>query len=338
MTKSGNSSHSEKSFDLLQLEDEFFANLESLGRSRNTLKNYKTDLDCFNNYLKANQDDLNIGHFKTGHIEKYGHYLQNKYSSDNSRRRRVQALRKFFDFLVEKNLFDSNPVRAIPTSPKFLDIPRPAKFTHIKTAWEYLLEESQSKNTLTSLTAKRNIIIVALIYGGGLKVSDLTIITKKDIFIPDDIESDEPRVLIHPRKRDPYTVKLPKVFSHIYQDYLKTLEESQRASNLEFDKILFNANAYRIINGGLSPRGIEMVFKDLSQKLMIEFTPKSLRQSCIFKWLKQNKKDAVIKEWLGLSPSYNLKLYKDHLSKHVFDDGFLYEIYKYYQKKDFSKN
>tara|TARA_R110002072_G_scaffold64203_4_gene159573 strand:- start:11835 stop:12848 length:1014 start_codon:yes stop_codon:yes gene_type:complete len=336
MTKTDKKQSQLNSFDLLELETQFFANLRSLGRSQNTLKNYKTDLECFNQYLKKNQDGLKIDHFKTGHIEEYGNYLQTRYSSDNSRRRRVQALRIFFDFLVEKKLFESNPVRKIPTSPKFLDIPRPASFSHIKTAWEHLLEESQSKNTLTSLTAKRNLMMLLLIYGAGLKISDLTIITTKDIHIPDNDDA-EPRVLVHPRKRDPYTVTLPKVFIPIYKDYIEDLNDAKKLSHLTFDKLLFNANAYRIINGGLSPRGIEMTFEDLRSKLMIEITAKSLRQSCIFKWLKQNKKDSIIKEWLGLSPSYNLKLYKDHLKQHVFDDGFLYEIYKYYKKKDFSK-
>jgi hypothetical protein len=44
-------------------------------------------------------------------------------------------------------------------------------------------------------------------------------------------------------------------------------------------------------------------------------TAKSLRQSCIFKWLNQNINHASIKEWLGVTPSYSLELYLEELKK-----------------------
>jgi hypothetical protein len=97
----------------------------------------------------------------------------------------------------------------------------------------------------------------------------------------------------------------------------------KRDSNIKFDSVLFNANPYRILSGGLSSRGIEIIFEEFRKKLMINCTAKSLRQACIFKWLKQKHKDSQIKEWLGLAPSYNLKMYKEHLSNHAHDDGFL---------------
>ena len=66
---------------------------------------------------------------------------------------------------------------------------------------------------------------------------------------------------------------------------------------------------------------------------MINCTAKSLRQACIFKWLKKKHKDSQIKEWLGLAPSYNLKMYKEHLSGHAHDEGFLEEIHTHFVRK-----
>ncbi|MBT5092931.1 MAG: site-specific integrase, partial [Halobacteriovoraceae bacterium] len=88
--------------DLVQLQGQFFGLLRDKGRSPNTLKNYKTDLDCFNQYLFSKQKNLKMDHISLPLIKQYGEFLQTKYSSDNSRRRRVQALRMFFDYLVEK--------------------------------------------------------------------------------------------------------------------------------------------------------------------------------------------------------------------------------------------
>lgn len=317
--------------DLLGLQDDFFIMLKGKGRSINTLKNYRTDLDCFNKYLKdvARNERLDISGFSIPEIQEYGQFLEKKYNSDNSRRRRVQALRMFFDYLVEEKVFDSNPVRKIPTSPKFLDIPRPTPFVDVKTLWQFLLEESVSKQPMVRLIAKRNLCTLLFIYGAGLKVSDLSGLKVDQI----NLEGEVPRVLITPPKRDPYTVPLPPIFVEVYKDYCKTLVTMKRDSNTKFDSVLFNANPYRILSGGLSSRGIEIIFEEFRRKLMINCTAKSLRQACIFKWLKQKHKDSQIKEWLGLAPSYNLKMYKEHLSSHTHEDGFLEELYLHFVRK-----
>ena len=319
----------------MTLQSEFFEDLGKKGRSSNTLKNYKTDLDCFNQYLKEKQGSLELKEFSIAQTVQYGQFLEQKYNSDNSRRRRVQALRIFFDFLVENGLYDSNPVRKIPSSPKFLDIPRPTSFVDIKTLWQHLLEESQNQSPMTRLMGKRNQVAFLLVYGGGLKVSDLSQLKKDQIFL--DAE-EGPRVLITPAKRDPYTIVLPKVFTKVYLDYMEDLLMAQKESQMSFDHILFNANAYRILSGGLSPRGLEIIFEELRNKILINSTPKSLRQACIFKWLHQGVEDGLIKEWLGLAPSYSLKLYKEHLDQHVYDDQFLWELYEHYLKKDYSRS
>lgn len=308
--------------DMKALQAEFFESLRVNGKSANTLKNYKTDLECFNKYLMETQGHLNLIDFNFVKVSEYGTFLDQKYSSDNSRRRRVQALRIFFDFMVGKGLYSENPVRKLPTSPKFLDIPRPTPLEDIKTLWAHLVDPSKGKTKLQSLIAKRNQVIVLLVYGGGLKVSDLAKLKMEHIY-----EGEDPRVLVTPNKRDPYTVPLPEVFNGVFSSYKALLEEVKSESNINFDEVLFNANPYRILSGGLSPRGLEIIFEELRNKLKITLTPKSLRQACIFKWLHQDKKHSLIKEWMGVTPSYSLKLYKSHLENNYFVDGFLAEIY-----------
>jgi len=310
---------------LFELQQEFYSNLRSQGKSINTLKNYKTDLDCFNYYLLAEYKDATVKNFDQSLVSNYGQYLEKKYSSDNSRRRRVQALRIFFDFLLGKSLVESNPVRKLPTSPKFLDIPRPTPFIDVKTLWTHLVQESQNQDKIQELLGKRNQIIFLLIFGAGLKVSDLSALKISDITLG---SGEEPaRVKINHPKRDAYTVPLPKVFERVYADYLVILEEMKRKSQISFDNLLFYANPYRIISGGLSSRGIEIIFEDYRHRLLIVLTPKSLRQSCIFKWIQQEKNVSLIKEWLGLAPSYDLKLYLEHAPQFLYNEDILEEIY-----------
>ncbi|MEA9356433.1 site-specific integrase [Bacteriovorax sp. PP10] len=314
--------------ELFELQQEFYRNLRTQGKSQNTLKNYKTDLDCFNFYLNTEYASVAVKNFDQSLVTNYGKYLENKYSSDNSRRRRVQALRIFFDFLLNKSLVTSNPVRKLPTSPKFLDIPRPTPFIDVKTLWTYLVEESHSQDKIQELLSKRNKILFLLIFGAGLKVSDLSELKATDITII----NGEARVLIHHPKRDAYTVTLPKIFEKVYNDYQVILDEMKTKSQIQFDNLLFYANPYRIISGGLSPRGIEIIFEDYRNKLMITLTPKSLRQACIFKWIQQEKGSSLIKEWLGLAPSYDLKLYIEHAPNFLYNEDILEDIYNNYRK------
>lgn len=303
-----------------ELERAFFQKLRSQGKSANTLKNYKTDLDCFKQFLDASTPPLKLKALGPNEIRHYGEYLEKRYNSDNSRRRRVQALRLFFDFLVENAIFGENPVRKIPTSPKFLDIPRPAPLVEIKTLWQYLLEEGQGKNDrLGTLIAKRNQLMVMLIFGAGLKVSDLEILSRAHILV----EGNKARVLIEHGKRDPYTIPLPEIFVDIYLNYVEELDKFMGENKLNFKQLFFSANAYAILGGGLSARGIEVIFEEWRKKLMLTLTPKSLRQACIFFWLQQKESESLIKEWLGLAPSYSLKLYKDHMLDSVYDQSFL---------------
>jgi site-specific recombinase XerD len=312
--------------ELYALEQEFYSNLKAQGKSQNTLKNYKTDLDCYNNYLVTEFGSVDVKNFDQNLVSQYGQYLEKKYTSDNSRRRRVQALRIFFDFLLQKNLVTSNPVRKLPTSPKFLDIPRPTPFIDVKTFWTYLVTESSVQDKIQELLSKRNQIIFLLIFGAGLKVSDLSGLKLADITLNEN-NDEEPRVLIRHPKRDAYTVPLPLIFKKVFLNYLEILGEMKQKSQIEFDNLLFYANPYRIISGGLSPRGIEIIFEDYRNKLVITLTPKSLRQACIFKWIQQERNVSLIKEWLGLAPSYDLKLYLEHAPNFLYNEEVIEEIY-----------
>ncbi len=314
---------------LPQLEGQFLGKLKLEGKSQNTLKNYKTDLECFNQFVMKEKGRLDIDDFGLPHILKYGEYLQHKYSSDNSRRRRVQALRRFFDFLVEKEIVSQNPVRKIPTSPKFLDIPRPTPFIDIRTLWEYQIQESQSDDPMTRVKSLRNQLITLLIFTAGLKVSDLTKLKVHDF----QLDKEKPRVIIKHPKKDSYSIPLPPLFTSLANLYLQELSAHKQRSKLNFEEVFFNANAHRILSGGLSARGFELIFEEYRKKLMISLTPKSLRQSCIFNWLQKKVPDTTIREWMGVAPSYDLKLYKDHMNQNLYREEFLTDIYYHHQHK-----
>ena len=297
----------------------FLEGLKGRGRSFNTIKNYRTDLECFNQFISSFRDSIDLSDFSIPLIEEYGSFLYKKYSSDNSRRRRVQTLRMFCDYLTLKGILSNNPVRELRPSPKFQDIPRPALLMDVKTLWMHLINEIKGKKGLQKLIFQRNQIIFLLIYGGGLKVSDLENLKMVDIIL-----EDNPRVIITPPKRDPYSVPLPQIFRIVFNSYIESLNKYGWGQ----EHLLFNANPYKILSGGISPRGLEKVFEEARNKLLIGPTPKSLRQACIFKWLHAGHSDGLIKEWMGVAPSYSLRPYKDFMEKYYYNEEFLVDLFQ----------
>ena len=307
-------------FNLLDKQQEFLKALEHQGKSFNTVKNYKADLQCFNGFLLAKQEHLKLKAFTTTQVQEYSLYLDQKYDSSNSVRRRVQALRLFFDFLLAQNLFPENPLKKIAVSPKVLDNPEPTPFPEVIKILRLLKKRVKESEGLAQLVSARNLIIFHLIYGGGLKVSDIaklefgSILKDQKFF----------RVMVEHPKRDPYSIPLPAIFNNDFLFYRELYKNHLKQEDLEISELLFNANPYRILSGGLSPRGTELFFEELRRQIKTDITAKSLRQSCIFKWLNMSINHATIKEWLGVTPSYSLELYLEELKKRpselVFND------------------
>lgn len=298
-------------WNLLDKQQEFLKLLEHQGKSFNTVKNYKADLQCFNNFLIDKQKNLQIKSFTTTQVQEYSLFLDQKYGSPNSVRRRVQALRLFFDYLMGQDLFPENPLKKMAVSPKVLDNPDPSPFPEVIKTCHLLRARVKASEGLARIVAARNVIIFHLIYGGALKVSDLAKLSMASILK----ENKGYRVMVEHPKRDPYSIPLPPSFTKDFQYYRTIYKDFLRAHDQDIDELLFNANPYKILAGGLSPRGIELFFEEIRREMKSEMTAKSLRQSCIFKWLGSGINHTTIREWLGVTPSYSLELYLEELKK-----------------------
>jgi site-specific recombinase XerD len=307
-------------WNLLEKQHDFLRQLEKTGKSFNTVKNYKADLHCFNTFLLEKQKHLKLNTFTSTQVLEYSQFLAKKYDSANSVRRRVQALRLFFDFLLRENIFEENPLKKMAVSPKVLDAPDPTPFPEVIKVYHLLKKRVKENEGLSQLVHARNVVIFHLIYGSGLKVSDMAKLSLGSILK----DNKQYRVMVEHPKRDPYSIPLPPIFTDDFQFYKNLYLQYLKKDDLEIEELLFNANPYRILSGGLSPRGTELFFEEVRKHLKTNITAKSLRQSCIFKWLNLNINHATIKEWLGVTPSYSLELYLEELKKNpselVFQD------------------
>ena len=302
----------EASIDLIETQQAFMQKLAREGRGDNTLKNYQADLRCFNEFWANNGRKSTLTQFTHQEVMEYAQYLEQKYPSTNSIRRRVQALRLYLDFLVVHHGLPSNAMKELPVAPKVLDAPHPTPFSALCELNQELLEKWRTTQALEKLLAGRNLILLALMYQGGAKVSDLARLERQDL-----MRGKEFKLLLRPPKRDPYSIPLPQAFLPILEEYEQLyLSLWSEGQGLPPVSLLFNANPFRILSQGLSARGIELIFFELTRAKEASFTPREIRQAGLFRWINQGQTEGLIKEWMGVAPDYSLKAYFEWHEKH----------------------
>jgi site-specific recombinase XerD len=295
-------------------QTKFLTELKNSSKSANSLKCYRLDFQCFNDFFNENFKNQKMV-FNEHVVENFEFYLEKKYQSINSRRRKLQTLRLFFDFLVKNSFYPENPIKKIASAAKSLLPPRPTLFFEIQKTFA-LFREVKTESDLEEVIHLRNICIFLLTYEAALNVSVLTDLKKSSLLFGEK----EFRIMITPEKRDPYSISLPLVHQNFFKEYLEILEGYNTKLKLKFEHLFFYANSKRIIKGGISPRGIEELFQKKSVELDSHITPKSFRQAGILKWLLEGANETSIKEWMGVAPSYSLVLYKKYIEDQKNDE------------------
>ena len=151
---------------LIQLENylDFIQGTKNV--SHHTVHNYRRDIEQFLEFLRR----LKTGDFTFGAVDSYmaRRYLASLVGREYSRKtvaRQIAALRSFFRYLCREQIIESNPFVGIRTPklerrlPQFLDVPE---------------IEDLMKLPRRTLLGRRDSAILELLYGTGIRVSELT--------------------------------------------------------------------------------------------------------------------------------------------------------------------
>lgn len=163
---------------LTVLTDSFFVYLESeKNMSLQTIKSYNGDFSdffCFlEQELKYDLASLDIERINHGLIRRYLVYLNNKGLAKSTLARRLAALKSFYRYLVKKEIIKKNPLDkvSIPKIPKRLP-----RYLEKKEMAEILQQSCRDKEA-----SLRNRALLELLYGAGLRVTELVQLDVKNI-------------------------------------------------------------------------------------------------------------------------------------------------------------
>ena len=133
--------------------------------------NYQKDLEEYFEFLNnKNYDYKNMDYKK---CMNYLIYLDEKKYKKNSISRKLSSLRTFYKFLVLNNYSDNNPFLLISSPKKEKRMPRFINYQGI--------EEIFNIPDLNTIEGQREKVILEILYGSGIRVSELVNIKIKDI-------------------------------------------------------------------------------------------------------------------------------------------------------------
>ena len=282
-----------------QLAD-FLINLQSdRNYSSKTVESYQRDIEKFYRFLleediKADDVDLIV----------IRNFLSKEFMSGVSRRsckRRLCALKHFYQYLVKTGQIETNPFNYVK-SPKM-----EKKYPHIlySNQVEELLKENRNR---TDLLASRDQAILELLYYSGVRASELVNIKLSDI----NTRNRVCRILGKGNKER--IVPFTDTCALTIDKYIKECRPKLAKHNEQISIYLFLNNR----GEQLTTRGLEYILKNIEEKigLNLGLHPHLLRHTFATHLLENGADLRVIQELLGHESINTTQVYT-----HVTEEG-----------------
>tara|TARA_B100000900_G_scaffold361752_1_gene334654 strand:+ start:257 stop:1165 length:909 start_codon:yes stop_codon:yes gene_type:complete len=270
------------------------------GLSINSIKSYEFDLFQFKNFIIENSINESPKKCSSSTVKRY---LYKNFSNKKSRSqaRSISALKSFFNYLLFEGEINSSPLNDIE-SPK------------IENKLPEVLTEDEIKKLISSVNleaefGQRNKTIIEVLYGTGIRVSELTELKLSNIFFNENI------LKVTGKGNKERFVPLGKIASIEIKKYLN--DRDKLKINSKFSDILF-LNKY---GRQLTRSMIFKVINDSSKnaKIYKKISPHTLRHSYATHLLKNGADLRTIQLILGHESITTTEIYT-HLDTFHLED------------------
>ncbi len=285
-----------------------------VGKSFNTIKSYKKDLDQFMTYLRENEEIENFEEVEMMTFRSFIAYLNQgsrdsknvdlkKPISKRSINRKISALRTFFKYLQEKKVIKTNKAEYI-IMPKFTK-----ELPNILTRDD--LNKLRRVINTEKITGIRDRLIIELLYSSGMRSSELINLTESMI----NIEEREIRVI---GKGDKERITFFSENSKIWLlKYIK--EKKKQYKNYKKEIVIANSKGQK-----LTTRSLRRLISEHAKNagLQKEVTPHVFRHSFATELLNNGVDIRYLQELLGHSSISTTQVYT-HISKAVLKEIYM---------------
>ncbi len=267
--------------------------------SKNTIMAYNRDLKKFSKYLKDN--NLDVKNVEKKDIEEYLKKMTEINNKEATVARQAATLRSFYNFLFKNSLIKKDPADDIKLPRVKKSIPNVLTTKEIET----FLSEPDNK----SLKGVRDKAMLEIAYATGMKVSEITNLTVKDINLNDEY-------VVCGNEFGKRVIPLGKISVEALKTYL---EEARPFLIKDDDESLLFVN----INGcQLSRQGFWKIIKYYKEKANIDkdITPYVLRHSFATHLLQNGADINAIQNMMGHVDISSTKVYLQFLKDDIAEE------------------
>lgn len=260
-----------------QVIEQFLSQITNIRRySDNTIKAYRNDLSEFKTFCEENSKE-NIDEISEKFLKKYLFNLVQKGLDKTSISRKLSAIRSLFKFAFTNEFIETNPASAISNPKTRRKLPSVVDVNSL----EQLIDENSSTISINIFEK----IILELLYGCALRVSELCNLRYKDV----DFEGSTIRILGKGNKLR--IVPLGSKSLALLNSYLNEFpvkSQNEYLIRTDKDEKIYPRLVYRVVNRNLSK------VTDVKNK-----SPHTLRHSAATHMLDNGADLRAVKEILG---------------------------------------
>ena len=271
--------------------------------SDNSVEAYMHDIELLMQYLESINHSKLLKDINQENIENFLAYLYDLGLSANSQARILSGIKKFYAYLLQEKLVNENPTLLISS---------PSIGRHIPDVLSY--EEICSLIDSIDLSlpfGHRNKAIIEIMYGCGLRVSEVTSLKISNIYVEDEFirifgKGDKERLI-------PISQSIIKTLNL----YIDGERKFQNINPKHTDTLFINRRG-----SGLSRQMVFLIIKDLAEKAGIKknIGPHTIRHSFATHLLEGGADLRAVQQMLGHSSISTTEIYT-HIS-----DQYLREV------------
>ncbi|HCQ30185.1 MAG TPA: tyrosine recombinase XerD, partial [Flavobacteriales bacterium] len=250
--------------------------------SNNSVEAYVRDVEQFSRFVKNELNNLSPKKIEQSHIRLFIKHLFDLGVAETTQARLISGIRAFYKYLMVENEVDFNPAELIQMPRTTRKLPQVLSVEEI--------DRMVSCIDLSSPEGHRNKAIIEMLYGCGLRVSELTELKLSDIFF----EEDFIRVIGKGNKQR--IVPLGSVAKKNVQLYITHYRNHQIIQPGEEDIVFLNRRGKR-----LTRVMVFTIVKNLAQKAGIQkkVSPHTFRHSFATHLIEGGADLRAVQEMLG---------------------------------------
>lgn len=267
--------------------------------SEYTVISYIKDIEDFKEFLSSNGFGLLLDVDKPNIARYYISYLSEKDYVKKSIARKLSSVRSFYHYLEKMNLIKNNVFESVESPKLDKSLPKVLYSNEIEAIYD-------SIDTQTAL-GKRDLAILEVLYGSGLRVSELCSLTLKNF----DFRNKTVKVFGKGHK-DRYVPISDKAIIAVKEYNMVGRNELLLNSNEEPTDLLF-LNHH---GGPLTPRGVRVILDNILKRTSdnIHITPHTLRHTFATHLLDGGADLRSVQQMLGHNNLSTTQIYT-HVSK-----------------------